>query len=332
MRSALSVLALLALAAPTLAHHSRAAYNTDEFSELEGVLVDVTWRNPHIVFTLKATDDQGQDVLWRMEAGSIYMLERGGLTQELFSSGANVRVGGHVSRGGEADFLATNMLLSADREVLTMPNAAPRWTNQLTGARDNWIADDERLQGDSEAGLFQTWSVPREEARTFHEAFTDVALAARESWDPLNTFNVRCEPPGMPDVADGSHPVQFVDNGEELVIRQEEFDIVRTIHVENAVDPETQEPSRLGYSVGVWQGETLVVETTRINWPWYDRIGTPQSDAVHVRETYSSSSDGNRLDFSVTVTDPATLTEPARIEGHMLALGESVEPYNCEVF
>lgn len=35
--------------------------------------------------------------------------------------------------------------------------------------------------------------------------------------------------------------------------------------------------------------------------------------------------------FITTVTDPETFTEPATIEGHWLALGEAIEPYQCSV-
>ena len=41
-------------------------------------------------------------------------------------------------------------------------------------------------------------------------------------------------------------------------------------------------PSRLGYSIGRWEddGRSLVVETTGLNWPYYDTIGTPLTPAV----------------------------------------------------
>ncbi|MDE0372622.1 MAG: hypothetical protein OXI73_08770, partial [Rhodospirillales bacterium] len=96
--------------------------------------------------------------------------------------------------------------------------------------------------------------------------------------------------------------------------------------------PEDVVPSRLGYSIGHWEGNTLVVETTRIDWNYYDTRGTPQSDAAEVTERFTVSDDQSRIDYHITTVDPVVFTEPATIAGHWLALGEEIEPYDCEVY
>ena len=91
-------------------------------------------------------------------------------------------------------------------------------------------------------------------------------------------------------------------------------------------------PSPLGYSVGRWDGRTLVVDTTRVNWPWVDNSGTPQSQAVEFEERFTVSADQTRLDYQLTVTDPATFTEPAVYDRYWLALvGASIRTYGCQV-
>jgi len=74
------------------------------------------------------------------------------------------------------------------------------------------------------------------------------------------------------------------------------------------------------------------VTTTRINWPYFDNIGTPQSENVEMLETFTVSEDQARLDYRLTVTDPGTFTEPAVFERHWLALGEQIELYDCQVY
>jgi hypothetical protein len=127
------------------------------------------------------------------------------------------------------------------------------------------------------------------------------------------------------------HPYEFIDAGREIQLKLEMYDLTRTIHMDGAVQPEDVAPSRMGYSVGRWENDnTLVIETTRLNWNYYDTTGTPQSDAAEVTERYTLSADRSRIDYQITTIDPQTFTEPATISGHWLALGEEIVPYECE--
>ena len=67
----------------------------------------------------------------------------------------------------------------------------------------------------------------------------------------------------------------------------------------------------MGYSQGHWEGDTLVIQTSRISWPYFDNIGSiPQSADAEITERFSLSDDGDRLFYEMTVADPATFTEP----------------------
>ena len=113
-------------------------------------------------------------------------------------------------------------------------------------------------------------------------------------------------------------------------LRTELYDIERTIHMDRDAPPADEPRSRLGYSVGTWEGSDLVVRTTRLNWPYFDNIGTPLSEDVQIVERFSLSEDQTRLDFEVTVTDPSTFTSPATLAGYWQALGETIPPYDCQ--
>ena len=108
------------------------------------------------------------------------------------------------------------------------------------------------------------------------------------------------------------------------------YDIVRTIDMTGSESAEDEPWSHLGYSVGRWEGDSLVVTTTRINWPFFDNIGTPQSEDIEVVERFVLSEDQGRIDMHITVTDPATFPEPAIITGYWIALGESIPQYDCQ--
>ena len=184
-------------------------------------------------------------------------------------------------------------------------------------------------------GIFRVWSMPAADrpaiqAQIANQPFTDSAIAARASWDLLDNFSTRCEPEGMPRIMINPHPFEFVDEGDRIVLRTELYDVARTIHMGDSAAPTDVPPSRLGYSVGRWESGVLVVHTSRINWPFFDRAGTPQSEDVEVLERYVLSEDQSRLDFEITVTDRATFTRPAQLNGYWLALGESILRYDCQ--
>ena len=129
-----------------------------------------------------------------------------------------------------------------------------------------------------------------------------------------------------------TNPFEFIDQGETIRVRGYELDIVRTVYMNNSMDPSAQSPSIQGFSVGHWENEsTLVIHTSRINFPYLSTTGIPLSEAVEAIERYTLSEDQTRLDFHFSITDPETFAEPATYEYYWLALGEEFGQYECDV-
>ena len=133
----------------------------------------------------------------------------------------------------------------------------------------------------------------------------------------------------MPVIIDNPFPIGFSEENGNIVIRYEEWDAVRTI----LMDTDAPAPSGrtlMGHSVGRWEGDTLVVETTNIDYAYFDDRGTPQSEQLEVIEHYTVTADGNRLDWDATITDSEVFTEPVVFDGYMEWFrGEVLKPYNC---
>ena len=111
--------------------------------------------------------------------------------------------------------------------------------------------------------------------------FTEAAVTAREDFDPLaDDPALRCIPPGMPGMMNNPYPIEFVDQGERILLRLEEWDGERIIHLSPDFSAADQPSSHVGVSTGRWEGNTLVVTTTRINERFFDDVGTPQSEDV----------------------------------------------------
>ena len=127
------------------------------------------------------------------------------------------------------------------------------------------------------------------QARTNRIMLTQSALAARESFDQSRSFVATCEPQGMPTVMNWVYPFELSQRDPStIILRSEYFDLERTIHMAASVVPAPAgvAPSRLGLSIGRFEddGRSLVVETTALNWPYYDTIGTPLSPDVKITE------------------------------------------------
>jgi hypothetical protein len=84
---------------------------------------------------------------------------------------------------------------------------------------------------------------------------------------------------------------------------------VRTIWVDGRARLSEFAPHTwMGFSTGVWEGNTLVVRTTHIKQGWIRRNGVPQSDMVTTTERFTRH--GDILTYVIYITDPVYLTEP----------------------
>lgn len=308
-------------------HHSLAVYSSEKIV-LEGEIVSIGWQNPHVILDLRTAVGE----TWRMEGGSVTTLQRAGVTRELLKTGDRVRVAGLPSQREPLMLGLTNVLLSDGREVQFLTGAPAFFTSTEGLVRGSERVVDARREN---RGIFRVWSVPVPNpagaAALRNLPFTSRAIAGRASFDPLDNFATRCEPEGMPRLMFNPHPFEFVDSGDTILLRAELYDTERVIHMNRAAAPADAPSSRLGYSVGRWEAGALVVTTTRIDWPFFDNAGTPQSADVEIVERYTLSDDQTRLSFRVTVTDPTTFTAPAVIESHWLALGHTIDRYDCRV-
>jgi len=327
------VIALSAFAIPTaaLSHHSRAEFS-NETVEIAGVLTEVIWRNPHIALQVDVHSDNGEIQSWRVEGWTRpAALVAAGVTPDLFMVGESVVVAGRPSRRREA-LLATNVLFADGIEAVMAP-VDPRWEGPVLGAESPPPPQVAEAAAENR-GFYRAWypaGSPMMAMRSF--AFTAAAIASRDAWDSVDNPIVRCEPPGLPVPFFHGRPILFSEQGENIALHHSYLDTRRTIHMNTGGSAADRPASILGHSVGRWEDErTLVVETSGINYPYFHIDGTAQSGAIEITERYSLSDDQTRMDFQLTIEDPATLTRPATAEWHFVALDEPFTVYDCNVF
>ncbi|HUI76426.1 MAG TPA: hypothetical protein VLY24_00885 [Bryobacteraceae bacterium] len=159
------------------------------------------------------------------------------------------------------------------------------------------------------------------------------AALLKERQDNLSKDHpgVRCLPSGIPEKDAVPAPVKIVQTPDLIVLLYESRTIFRQIFTDGRALPKDPQPAWQGYSIGRWDGDTLVVDTRGFQENgWLDLAGHPASEQLHVTERFTRKNFGS-LAAAITIDDPKTYTKPwsVRENFHLLAAGELIE-HICE--
>jgi hypothetical protein len=146
--------------------------------------------------------------------------------------------------------------------------------------------------------------------------------------------HIRCKPSGGPRQFLTPYGIEFVELPE--LQRIYIVDIggphsIRIIYMNAKTHPANLSPSSYGHSIGRWDGDTLVVDSTGFNENfWIDRQGTPHTDRLHLIERFTRT-DFNTLKYEFTIDDPAAYTAPWT-SGILLrwSAGQELFEYICQ--
>ncbi|MFL2546721.1 MAG: hypothetical protein ACJ0SL_05090 [Candidatus Rariloculaceae bacterium] len=284
--------------------------------------------------------DDGSTVVWLGETKASTQLYRAGLEPDIFHVGDTVRMAGFRGRRNKEAMFVTNVLLRYGSELIAENLAGPRWTENVAGtALADYQAQRIETTAAAPSTLFRVWSrdgfvsgADDTERMLWVDSYplTAEAAATQASWDPVakNPY-IHCQN-GMPAIMDQGFPLEFVQEGDEIVLTLEELDTKRRIYMNGSGNRAIAESTAFGYSTGRWDGDTLEVTTVDINWPWLDQSGIPQTDALRIVERFTPSEDGWVLNYQLTATDPEIFTEPVVLSRIWIWVpGEVIRTYNC---
>ena len=153
-------------------------------------------------------------------------------------------------------------------------------------------------------------TTPRGSIGANQPELTPRARADFDAFDPLDDPVIRCVSPGFPRTGLVIYPFEIVQTEELLLFLYEVFGIVRRIRIDGGAPPDYLPPARSGYSVGHWEGDALVIDTTHVEAGLLRGGGVPQYGDLSVLERYELSEDGQILEADVTITAPETFVAP----------------------
>lgn len=161
-----------------MAHHSVAGFfDANTQVEIAGVISRVRWRNPHTVFIVDVTNDDGSVTKWEIESGALGVLSYRGLAREFVQAGDNVKILGDKSLRGRPEMFVRNKFEENDeRRVIHLDDTpAPgklsrmgfysgRWQDENTLVVETSGIAPERLDNlgtpfSDEISLLETFTV-----------------------------------------------------------------------------------------------------------------------------------------------------------------------------
>ena len=148
----------------------------------------------------------------------------------------------------------------------------------------------------------------------------------RESRNHVDDPYGYCLPPGVPRINFAGGPFKILHSAGVTAFLYETLVgmIFRQVFTDGRSLPAASDPTWLGYSVGRWDGDAFVVETTGLkDGGWLDTLkGRPHSDALHVIERFRRKDFGH-LDLTVTIDDPKAFLKPWTVTAPLTLLPET---------
>jgi len=143
----------------------------------------------------------------------------------------------------------------------------------------------------------------RPEAAALYQRRRDVLLGTGRPSE-------RCLPHGIPDAMLPGVPYKIVQTPGLVLILYEQLGRFRQVFTDGRTYPVDPQPAWWGYSIGKWDGDAFVIETTGYNdKTWLDDTGHPHSDAMKTTERFRRIDFGH-MEMQITIEDPKVYTQP----------------------
>jgi len=207
-------------------------------------------------------------------------------------------------------FLSLMLVATAALAMMSIPAAGQ-------GAAAKTSAAIPRLP-DGKPDLSGVWQRPFVDDMTKNKAnqqgmaelpYTPAGLESWKKYDAAKfDYTAHCLPLGLTRSINSPFPIQIIHTPSQLAILVEMNNTFHIVPTDGRKHPTDLGPLWNGLSVGHWEGDTMVIDTTGFNdKSRLDTAGHPHSDALHVTQRFTRT-DGTHLAYEVIIDDPKTYT------------------------
>ena len=298
-----TLLIFFAVAVPGFAHHSYIHIDRTTVIAFEATVLDFQWRNPHVYLRI-GVEENGESVEWEIETGSTPILRHSGWSKDSLKLGDVINIRVHPEHDTDRRYALLESLTTTAGVVLRQGIKKSQSTKTTTDIAGIWKS---RLEA----------NVPFEVVSAFFAEFITHPLTDTGQLS-IDTYNHDRDNPtaicsGYGLIAGLTSPhylneIEILDD--RVIIRDEWFDAERIVYTDGREHPVGGERTRLGHSIGHWDGDTLVVDTRLFAEhvsPY--GIGLASGTEKHVIERYTLNDDGRSLRVEVLLEDPEYLAD-----------------------
>ena len=317
--------ALLLVMLPVAAHHSRSIFDRERIVTIEGVVTKYEWRNPHVHVFVETETDSGDAVVWAFDAPPTTTMRRRGWSSDMLAPGDRVIVEGNPMKEPGKRTASLNSV----RKMGVTFFVDDAFAAALGGSGSSPVKAD---------GLSGVWEVP---STPLVDQFSDPATwpLTQEGAEALGTYDdrtmnpqIRCMARTAPWVMifPGVHEIEV---GDSVISIRTEYDTVeRTVHMD-AASHDGAAVAYQGHSIGRWEGEVLVVDTTHFSDHRNGNArGVQSGSQKHLVERFEMNPDQTKLIYRFQLDDLEHLAAPVTGELQLTYRPDlGFEPIQCDL-
>ena len=279
-----------------MGHHGNTEYNMREEVRYEGLVTEVSWRNPHIFITLDTQTAEGESITLEIEGGAPTVLRTSGISANSLEPGDRVLAIVSPSRRFPRRSAYGYEIVKADGSIVPLVSARTREqliSVEATDIYGTWVADNAfgplvRTRG--------SW------------ALTEKGQERYDNYVPTMTPQARCIPASAPWLMAYMVAIKLERQGDRIEIQSDWMNAQRTVYLDGRSHPPIDERFQQGHSVGHFENGELIVDTTNYSDQVFGEMAT--GGGKHTVERFALSGDGKRMNYNWMLEDPEFMAEP----------------------
>lgn len=275
--------------------------------KLDATVTKLRWTNPHVYIEVETLDKSGNTVSWSIEGLAPSGMRSGGWSPQSVEPGERVIVAGNPARNPNRKMMLGSSVIKEDGTLLEMPSLrnrrglppvdlpTPIVADSLSG---RWVTRWNPAAASAFFGARSTWSL------------TDKGATTMDSYDSSMDPGADCVPEPVPYVM--IFPAgKSIQIGDEITTIRDELGMDRNVYM-NVTSHDGAQYSDHGHSIGRWDDDVLVVDTTHFSNHRRGLAlrGLASGPGKHLIERFALGPKKVTLQYSYWLEDPEFLAAP----------------------